>query len=170
MVAPFILYTLRYRTLGPIVIVSLIVLGSIVSIIPKVVLNLPVAPYEISLTTSIQQAKLSFIHYYAATDQYIVVFVYGLFIGYMIKCKPKINLGKRPALCAIWAGMLLMPFISTNWNEGFKPIEGNFSQFSFNSWFLFSKIMWSLGFGWIMFACCTGRSGKGFVWVAIICE
>lgn len=160
LLAPFILATFKYPVLGPVTFLGLVLVGSVVSLLPKLVFNIPVTPYEISTTTSTAQAKLSFIHYFAATDQYIVVFVIGLLIGYLIKCRSKMYLGKRPALCALWAGMMLLPFISTHWNEGFKPVEGNFSQFSFNSWFVLSKIMWCAGWGWVVFACCTDRSGK----------
>lgn len=126
---------------------------------PKLAFNLPVAPYEISSMTSVPQAKLSFVHYYAATDQLIVVFTVGLFVGYLIKCKPNINLGKQLANLALWLGLLALPFISTSWNESFKPLEGNFSQFSFSAWFVLSKLMWSCGFSWVLFSCCTGRAG-----------
>lgn len=145
--------------LGSIVFLGLIFLGSIGSVIPKFLFNLPVAPYEIAAMSSTAQAKLSFIHYFAATDQLMVVFVCGLFIGYLIKCKPKINLGARLSNLVLWVGMLVLPFISTSWNEGFKPLEGNFSQFSFVTWFVLSKIMWAAGFGWVMFACSTDRAG-----------
>lgn len=140
--------------------ILLIAIGSLVTLIPKLLFNLPVAPYEISSMTSVAQSKLSFVHYFAATDQYTVVFLIGLFIGYLIKCKPKINLGRQLANLALWVGMLSLPLISTSWNEGFKPVEGNFSQFSFVCWFFLSKIMWCMGFGWVIFACCTGRAGK----------
>ena len=141
----------------------LIILGSVGSVIPKMVFNLPVTPYEVSTVVSVTQAKLSFLHYFAATDQLLVVFVCGLFIGYIIKCKPKINLGSQFTNCVLWVAMLLLPFISTSWNEGFKPLEGNFSQFSFLSWFVLSKIMWAFGFGWVMFACTTGRAGRHII-------
>ena len=164
--APFILYTLNHKLVGTIVFGSLIVLGSIASVIPKFAFNLPVAPYEITSMVSVAQAKLSFVHYFAATDQLVVVFTCGLFIGYLIKCKPKINLGTQFTNLMLWVGMLILPFISTSWNEGFKPLEGNFSQFSFVAWFILSKIMWSFGFGWVMFACTTGRAG-GFQMIPI---
>ncbi|XP_027204153.2 nose resistant to fluoxetine protein 6-like [Dermatophagoides pteronyssinus] len=156
--APFILYTLNHKYFGYIVFITLIILGTIISILPKIVYNLPVTPYEISTITSVSEAKLSFIHYYAATDQLIVVFVIGLFIGYLIRCKPKIDLGKRAANIALWIGMLALPVISSQWNDSFKPLKGNFSQFSFISWFLLSKIMWCFGFGWIIYSCSTGRA------------
>lgn len=157
--APIILYSLNNKMLGAIVFLGLILLGSIASVLPKYVFNLPVAPYEIAAMSSVAQAKLSFVHYYAATDQLLVVFVCGLFIGYLIKCKPKINLGGTFTNLVLWVGLMALPFISTNWNEGFKPLEGNFSQFSFVSWFVLSKIMWAAGFGWMMFACSTDRAG-----------
>lgn len=158
--APFILYTLNNKLIGSVVFLTLIFLGSIASVIPKYFFNLPVAPFEISSMMSVAQAKLSFIHYFAATDQLFVVFICGLFIGYLIKCKPDINLGKTFTNLVLWVGMLCLPLITTNWNEGFKPLEGNFSQFSFVSWFVLSKIMWAVGFGWVMFACTTNRAGK----------
>ncbi|KAI2798959.1 hypothetical protein BLOT_012578 [Blomia tropicalis] len=159
LLAPFILFLYNYKMIGYVVLFSLIVIGSIASVIPKFVFGLPVAPFEISTMSSVAQAKLSFIHYFAGTDQLLVVFAIGLFIGFLIKCKPNINLGTTFTKLMLWVGMLILPFISTHWNEGFKPLEGNFSQFSFVAWFILSKIMWSCGFGWLMFACCTGRGG-----------
>lgn len=159
LIAPIVLYMLSHKTVGYVVFISLIVIGSIVTLIPKLLFNLPVAPYEISMMTSVAQSKLSFIHYFAATDQYIVVFLLGLFVGFLIKCKPNINLGKKLANLALWIGMMSLPLISTSWNESFKPVEGNFSQFSFVTWFYLSKIMWCAGFSWVMFTCCTGRAG-----------
>lgn len=158
--APFILYAFHHKTYGSLALVLFIVIGSIISVIPKFLFDLPVTPYEISQTTSVAQSKLSFIHYYAATDQLFVVFCIGLFVGFLIKCKPKMDLGKRPAHLALWVGLMALPLISTSWNEGFKPLEGNFSEFSFTTWFVLSKIMWSMGFGWIIYTCCTGRASK----------
>ncbi|KPM11159.1 hypothetical protein QR98_0097270, partial [Sarcoptes scabiei] len=156
--APIILHFYNHKIYGTIVLAVLILIGSVVSLIPKVLFNLPVMPYEIISSTSVAQSKLAFIHYYGATDQLIVVFVVGLFVGFLIRCKPKINFGKRASQFALWIGMLSIIGVSTSWNERFKPLEGNFSQFSFISWFVLSKIMWSFGFGFILFACSTGRA------------
>ena len=161
--SPILLSIFRYKVPTFVTLVVLVFLGSFIAVVPKIFFDLPVTPQEISSTTSTAQAKQSFIHYHFATDQLIIPFTFGTVIGYLLKAKPKINLGTRFAQYIIWIGMLLMPFLATEWNEQFKPLEGHFSQFNFISWFILSKIMWSGGFAWVIFACATGRGCKLYV-------
>lgn len=125
---------------------------------PRLYFQLPVTPQEITKTTSSEQAKHSFIHYLYATDQLIVPFIIGSLIGYLLSRRPKMDLGNRFTQYVIWVGMLMLPLIAVEWNDQqFHPLEGHFSDFSFISWLLLSKIMWSLGFGWIVYATATER-------------
>lgn len=135
----------------------LLALGTIIAALPRLYLHLPVTPQEISSVTSAEQAKRSFIHYLYATDQLIVPFALGSLIGYLIARRPTMNLGTRLTQYVIWVGMLLLLLLAVEWNEQFNPLEGHFSSFSFLSWFILSKLMWSIGFAWIIYACATEK-------------
>lgn len=137
-----------------------LLLGTLASVFPKLYFELPVVPQEISHVTSLSQAKQALIHYLYGTNQLIVPFIFGTTLGYLLKCRPNLNLGTRFVQYILWIGMLLLPFSASEWNESFKPLEGDFTQFNFLSWFTLCRIMWSAGFSWVLFACATGRGCK----------
>lgn len=158
--SPFLLIIFKHKKHTLFLLLCLLILGTIISALPRFYFNLPVTPQEIHSVTSGDQGKLSFIHYLYATDQLVVPFVLGSLIGYLIARRPKMNLGTRFTQYVIWVGMVLLPTAAVEWNEQFNPLEGHFSNFSFLSWFVLSKLMWSVGFSWIVYACATERGCK----------
>lgn len=140
----------------------LLLLGTAISAVPRLLYHLPVTPQEITRTTSSEQAKKSFIHYLYATDQLGVPFLIGSLVGYLLNRRPKMNLGGRCTQYFLWVGMVMLPLIAVAWNEHFSPLEGHFTHFNFISWLLLSKAMWSLGFGWVVYASATRRGCMNF--------
>ena len=135
----------------------LLLLGTAISALPRLFYHLPVTPQEITRTTSSEQAKKSFIHYLYATDQLGVPFLIGSLVGYLLNRRPRMNLGSQCTQYFLWVGMVMLPLIAVAWNEHFSPLEGHFTDFNFISWLLLSKAMWSLGFGWVIYASATER-------------
>jgi hypothetical protein len=109
---------------------------------------------------SVPEIRHSLLHYLGSTQQNISTFIIGLIVGYLIRKKPNLNTGGKLGNVILWITLPLLPPIASYWSEGFKASKGEFSQLSFIMWFLSGRVMWSLGYGWIVFACCTKRGGN----------
>ncbi len=138
----------------------LIIIGCFLSIVPKLFYGFNIAPYEASTMNSVLEIRHSLLHYLGSTQQNISTFIIGLIVGYLIRKKPNLNTGGKLGNLILWITLPLLPPIASYWSESFKASEGEFSQLSFIMWFLSGRVMWSLGYGWIVFACCTKRGGN----------
>ncbi|CAG2102372.1 unnamed protein product [Medioppia subpectinata] len=52
---------------------------------------------------------------------------------------------------------MLLPQIASAWGETFKATKGGANHNSFLVWFLSGRVLWALGYGWIVYACSTNR-------------
>lgn len=158
--APILLLTLNFKRFGFVFLIFLAIIGCYLSIIRKLFFGLNIAPFEVSNMNSVQDIRHSFLHYLGSTEQNISTFIIGLIYGFLIRKRPNLNTGGRIGNLILWIVLLSLPPIASYWSEGFKALKGGFSQFSFIMWFLSGRAMWALGYGWIIFACCTKRAGK----------
>ncbi|CAG2181700.1 unnamed protein product, partial [Oppiella nova] len=118
--APLLLLLLNLKLAGYIILALLVVMGCLLSISRRFLLDFLIAPFEVARMESVPEITHSFIHYLGSTEQNISTFIVGLVWGYLIRKKPDaIKIGKNTLLC-LWVFFLGLPQIASYWGERFK--------------------------------------------------
>ncbi|CAG2116057.1 unnamed protein product, partial [Medioppia subpectinata] len=156
--APLLLLLIKLKHVGFAILALLACVGCFLSIVPRLFMDFRIMPYEVDRMESTREMSHSFIHYLGSTEQNISTFIVGLVWGYLIRCKPDAlnKVGKNGVLC-LWVGFMILPQIASAWGETFKATKGGFNEKSFLVWFLSGRVLWALGYGWIVYACSTNR-------------
>ncbi len=137
-------------------------MGILICISPKLLFGIKISPFEVSTMNSLTEIKYSIIRFTQYTDQYISSFAMGILLGYLVRKKPNLKLGKIFEII-LWIVCPFMSILSVIWAEIFVHFNGDYtSKNQLNLMLCMScgKIMWSLGVGWTIFACSTGRGGR----------
>jgi len=135
-----------------------VLIGCAICTIPKLVFGIR-TPYEIVDMSSFQEVKNSLMQYWMGVHQHISTFSIGILVGYLIKHKPNLNFGGKFGELLIWILAPICTVLAIVWNEKFSYIETKTTHLENMIWIAFGKVLWSLGFAWILYSCCTGRGG-----------
>jgi hypothetical protein len=139
--------------------VMCVLIGCLICTLPKLIFGLK-TPYEMNDINSFQEMKHSVMQYWMGTHQHISTFSIGLLIGYLIRYKPNMNFGGKFGETLIWIFAPMCTVLAIVWNERFKFTEQKTTHLENMIWLAFGKVLWSSGFTWILYMCCTGRGGN----------
>jgi hypothetical protein len=135
------------------------IFGIFLNIYLKIILQIPTY-VEFEKFTTIESFIKSFAFYEFNTLQYVSSFTLGLLSGYLVIKQPKISIGGP----IIENGLNIIALGSISciiyWSDTLSKINQTVSEKNILLYLIFSKLIWSLSFTWILFVCCTGRSGK----------
>jgi len=139
-----------------------IIITSFLNIVPKLYFGYKLLPYEIKQLNSIQDMKASLMRYQSFTDQYLVMFIIGIIIGYIIR--EKNSFIKYLVRNKFWSILLSficysLPVLALIWSQDFSDINKTQNKLNINLWFIFGKILWSFGNIWLIFVIYFNKNG-----------
>ena len=134
-----------------------IVIGLFLAISPYLLFG--IKPYlqiwEVGSTGILGSA--SFVYYHTIPSVYLISFLSGFPFGYLLY-KNTIKLSKTQVV-VFWMLSLCVIFAEYFWNSSFYRPDRSAPLISTLFWLTAGKLAFSLGIGWLLFACCTGRGG-----------
>ncbi len=135
------------------------IFGIFLNISPKIIFQIPTY-VEFKNIPTIKSLVKSFVYFEFNTLQYVSSFTLGLLSGYFVIKQPKISIGGP--IIENGLNIIALVFISCiiYWSDTMCKINQIVSEKNILLYFTFSKLIWSLSFTWILFVCCTGRSGE----------
>jgi hypothetical protein len=142
--------------------IILITIASILCVIPRIIYELKIMPYEVSDMTSFDDIRHSYARYNFYADQHLIPFIFGVIAGYLIRneTKQKLILINRMSMQVIlWLLSILMIISAIIWTENLDDTAFAANYKSLVYWLPFTKIMWSSAIVWFIYALCTGRVG-----------
>ncbi|XP_054159355.1 nose resistant to fluoxetine protein 6-like [Oppia nitens] len=161
LLAPLILLLVKLKHyIGYSILALLVCFGCFFSLTRRLFTDFPIAPFEVTKMHSIEQISHSFIYYLGSAEQNLSTLIIGLLVGYLIRNRPDIiKVNSKHGLLFMWCAFLALPQIASYWSDTFKALKGIHNETNFLLWFLSGRVMWALGYGWIVFACSTNRGG-----------
>lgn len=155
-ISPIILIPLYYSPIiGIILNVIAILIGCVACILPQF-FGLPIAPFEVSDMTSIDQIQRSLVRYNVGPEQCITPFVTGLLIGYLIIHRSKF-LSKTMVSVSLWILFIVLSSSAIIWGENFKDLDVIPNKIDLMLWFSLGKILWASGCGALILVLCAGK-------------
>lgn len=162
LIAPIFIVTLFYKPKLGIVFVTLgILLGSYLTVVPRIYYGILAFPELRQYQFMIRDTFNSFQAYYYSTQAHLSVFIFGLFVGYLIKKKPNLNFGGRLIELLLWIVFSMFTYIGLFWDKDWYKPEGE--QASYSEMLMsmaFGKLLFVSGFGWLFYMCTCGRAGN----------
>jgi hypothetical protein len=150
---------LRKTKLGITLIIFVMIFGIFLIISPKIIFQIPTY-VEFKKFPTIESLVKSFVYYEFNTLQYVSSFTLGLLSGYFVIKQPKISIGGPIIENGLNIIALVLISCIIYWSDAMCKINQTISEKNILLYFIFSKLIWSLSFTWILFVCCAGRSGK----------
>jgi hypothetical protein len=98
----------------------------------------------------------SFIWYRYGPNSYATSFFVGIGFGYLMRKEVIFTQLQQKFFWIVSTIMIISVYF---WHNTFWRLDRSAPLWSVLLWHSFGKLFWSLGFGWIIFACCTGRGG-----------
>ena len=118
---------------------------------------------EMFLLKNQNKTMMIYAYYYWPTCNYFYSFLYGIFVGYLVKHKPNLYLGGR-----IGEFIITILSISTtilviySRHNYYSKVELFTKYYILELYILFHKPLYLLGYSWLVYGCATGRLGKDF--------
>jgi hypothetical protein len=140
--------------------IFVIILGIFLNVYPRIFLNIPVY-FEFQKIKTITSMLMSIDYYIFNTMQYVSSFTLGMLSGYFVMNQPKFDIGGSNVQNVLNILALILISCAIYWSSALLNINQIHLEINVLLYLTFGKFIWSLSNAWILFVCCTGRSGKG---------
>ncbi|XP_054166924.1 nose resistant to fluoxetine protein 6-like [Oppia nitens] len=136
-----------------------VTLGSLIALAPKYLLGIPHI-FEGYRTLNFDTMVSSLSHHYWGIEPHFQVYTLGLLLGFMVKKYPKLNLGGYIGESVLWIVTWSMTGYALFWHRNyFRVTEYVVNNNEILLWVSLSKLCYSAGWMWAIYACCTARAG-----------
>ena len=130
-----------------------IVLSLFAAIAPKLVFNL--SPVELVSPTE-ESLHLSYIWWQTGPNNNCIAFFSGIIFGYLLDSNVQISYLKS---VMFWIYTITVcPLIFVLYNSLWSP-DLSAPIMHIYLWYTLGKLLFCTGWGWVYFACCTGKGG-----------
>jgi len=159
LIAPiFIIIFYKKQIYGIYVIIIAIVLSLFASISPKILFG--ITPYlqlwDHNLDSADFPSANSVVYYHFTPNNYGISFFVGIAFGYMLRKKVVFT---RSQEIYSWILSLVMIITVYFWHNSFWRLDKSEPLLNVFLWHSIGKLLFCLGFAWILYACCSGRGG-----------
>ena len=158
--APLIVLILYYwPKIGVIWNILLIILGSLIGLIPKIMFKIPHL-FESYKTMNFDIMTKTLSHHYWGVEPHVQVYALGILIGYLVRRHPNVYLGGRISEVLIWSTSWSLTIYALFWHKNyFNYTKYTVTQKQMYNWIIFSKLCYAVGWSWALYAMCTQRAG-----------
>jgi hypothetical protein len=126
------------------------------SIAPQLLFGLKPYLQIWDLETTMFTDSISFKWYHVTTNNYGTSFFVGIAVGYLLR--EKILFTKIQEIL-FWILTTIMMTGVLLWHNSFWRLDKSAPLLSALLWHSIGKLLFCLGFAWILYACCIGRGG-----------
>ena len=160
-ISPIFIITYHKRPrIGLIVVFTAIVVSLFIAISPFLLFG--IKPWHQILTHGIKMLSSEFntsVNWFHTTPNvHLVSYLIGISFGFLMNRK-QLNINEKCVKLLWMASVVAIPSIYY-WNDTFWNGGAEEPQLSVLLWHTIGKILFSAAYGWIYFACCTGRGGN----------
>jgi len=150
--------TLYYKrpTLGLYALFSAIIIGVFASISPQILFGIKPYLQIWELDNVVFNLSKSFTWYHFTINNYVTSFFVGIGFGYLMRKEVSLTRLQQKLIWVVSTVMIISVYFSHN---SFFRLDRSAPLWSALLYTSIGKLFWSLGFGWIIFACCTQRGG-----------
>jgi hypothetical protein len=157
LIAPiFIIIFYKKQIYGTYAIITAIILGLFVSVSPKILFGIKHYLQFWDRDSTLCSNTNSFVYFYLTPNNYGISFFVGIAFGYMLRKKV---LFTRSQEIYSWILSLLMIITVYFWHNSFWRLDKSEPLLNVFLWHSIGKLLFCLGFAWILYACCSGRGG-----------
>ena len=150
----FIVVYYKNQFYGIIALISVMFLSLFSSIAPKVLFD--ISPFQM-VVSDISKFDQAFIWWHMTPNNYSTSYFVGIAFGYLFANNAQVSRSKSVLFWVSSIVFCTLTYFWNNWLWSFNPSTALFHAILWNS---IGKLAFSIGAGWIYFACCTGRGGN----------
>ena len=156
-IAPvFVIIYFKKPIVGIYTILTAIILSLFVAIAPTLIWGIPPYLRIWELDSVIFSNSRSLAYYHTFPTVYLISFLVGFPFGFMLM--KRIQFSRLQETLFWTASLVAIPSVYF-WHNTFWRLDHSAPLISALLWHTIGKLAFSLGFGWIFYACCTGRAG-----------
>jgi len=157
-IAPiFIITYFKKPIVGLYAIIAVIIIGLFASISPQVLFGIKPYLQIWDLETVHVTISKSFRWYHNTPNVYVTSFFVGIAFGYLMRKEISFS---RLQQILFWILSIVMILTVYFWHNNFWRLDKSAPLWSVLLWHSIGKLLFSSGFGWIFYMCCTGRGGE----------
>ena len=150
---------------GIYLIISAIILSLFIAIAPQLLLGIPPYLRIWDLDTRIFAISISWEYYHTHPTVYLISFLVGFPFGFMLFKNVWFT---RLQENVFWVLSIISMVSVYLWHNTFWRLDESSPLINALLWHSIGKLAFSLGVGWIIFACCSGRAGKNILTFKLI--
>ena len=157
-IAPiFVIIFFKKPIVGIYTIITAIILSLLIAISPQILLGIPPYLRIWDLESIIFSNSRSMAYYHTMPIAYLVTFLVGFPFGFMLFKNVQFTKLQERVFWVLSVISILSVYL---WHNSFWRLDQSAPLISILLWHTVGKLVFGMGVGWIIFACCSGRGGK----------